>query len=95
MFTRPLEGINIQLNKILRVFYCYIFDYSNVQAVNFCQISEPSYIKIKELIIKTVPNETKKIGGEGLEVQIDETAICNGLIIKNPSSTLDDKKNVQ
>ncbi|KCZ76583.1 hypothetical protein H311_02415 [Anncaliia algerae PRA109] len=30
-----------------------------------------------------------------MEDQIDETAIFNGLIIKNPSSTLDDKKNVQ
>ncbi|KCZ75517.1 hypothetical protein H311_03505 [Anncaliia algerae PRA109] len=36
--------------------------------------------------------KTKKIGDEGLEVQIDEVAICNSFIVKNPSFTLDDKK---
>ncbi|KCZ76562.1 hypothetical protein H311_02435 [Anncaliia algerae PRA109] len=37
-----------------------------------------------------------KIGGSELHVQVVETAICNGMIIKNPSSTLDTKKkNVQ
>ena len=36
-----------------------------------------------------------KIGGEGIRVQLDETAICNGELISNPSSTLDNKPNVQ
>ena len=36
-----------------------------------------------------------KIGGEGIGVQFDETAICNGELIPNPSSTLDNKPNVQ
>ena len=36
-----------------------------------------------------------KIGGEGIRVQFDEIAICNGELIPNPSSTLDNKPNVQ
>ncbi|EEQ81210.1 hypothetical protein NCER_102502 [Vairimorpha ceranae BRL01] len=36
-----------------------------------------------------------KIGGEGIGVQFDETAICNGELIHSPSSTLHDKPNVQ
>ena len=36
-----------------------------------------------------------KISGEGIRVQFDETAICNGELIPNPSSTLDNKPNVQ
>ncbi|KAG0419986.1 hypothetical protein EQH57_0337 [Dictyocoela roeselum] len=31
-----------------------------------------------------------KIGGENIIVQVDETAICQGRIIENPSSGLDD-----
>ena len=36
-----------------------------------------------------------KIGGEGIRVQFDEAAICNGELNPNPSSTLDNKLNVQ
>ena len=36
-----------------------------------------------------------KIGGEGIGVQFDETAICNGELIPNPSSTIDNKPNIQ
>ena len=36
-----------------------------------------------------------KIGGEGIGVQFDETAICNGELIPNPSSTLDNKPYIQ
>ncbi|KCZ77872.1 hypothetical protein H311_01108 [Anncaliia algerae PRA109] len=33
------DGTNTPPIKILRIFYCYMFHYSNVQAINFCQIS--------------------------------------------------------
>ena len=36
-----------------------------------------------------------KMGGEGIGVQFDETAICNGELIPNPSSTLDNKPYIQ
>ncbi|KCZ75616.1 hypothetical protein H311_03405 [Anncaliia algerae PRA109] len=50
------DGTNIPPYKILRIFYSFIFDYSNVQSINLCQISEPSYEKIKDHIIKNLPN---------------------------------------
>ncbi|KCZ76957.1 hypothetical protein H311_02038 [Anncaliia algerae PRA109] len=40
------DGTNTPPIKILRIVYSSIFEYSNVQAINFCQISKPSYIKI-------------------------------------------------
>ena len=36
-----------------------------------------------------------KTGEEGIVVQFDETAICNGESIPNPSSTPNNKPNVQ
>ncbi|KAF9763923.1 hypothetical protein NGRA_0963 [Nosema granulosis] len=38
---------------------------------------------------------TFKIGGEDVEIQIDETEICNGKIIINPSSIYDSYPNIQ
>ena len=35
------------------------------------------------------------MGGECIGMQFDETAICNGELIPNPSCTLDNKHNVQ
>lgn len=63
-----------------------------------CEISEPTYIKIKDLILDVIgstANEVVKIGGEGQRVQVDETAICNGLIITDPSNSLDNIHGIQ
>ena len=46
-------------------------------------------------VISEQEPEIVKIVGEGIEAQCDETAICNGELIHNPSSTLDNKLNVQ
>ena len=46
-------------------------------------------------VISEQEPEMVKIGGEGIEVQFDETAICNGKLIPNPSSIQDNKHNVQ
>lgn len=92
------EGITIDCKKILRCFYCWVYSYTNYQAINLAQISEPSYIKIKGLINDVIGDETEvieKIGGAGVRIQIDETAICNGLVISDPSNTLDNLPNIQ
>ncbi|KCZ79517.1 hypothetical protein H312_03090 [Anncaliia algerae PRA339] len=34
------------------------------------------------------------LGGEGIAVQCDETAICNGHIISDPSHTNDERPNL-
>lgn len=86
------EGSKVEYFKILRVIYCYVFDYNLYQAVNFCQLSKPTFLKIKYIITFNLELLNQKIGGEDLEVQLDETAICNGMIITNPSNILDDKK---
>ena len=84
--------------KILRGMYCWVYDYTLAQAIDFCDCSETTYIKIKDLILQVTSEqepEMVKIGGEDIGVQFDETAICNGELIPNPSSTLDNKLNVQ
>ena len=78
--------------------YCWVYDYTLAQAIDFCDCSENTYIKIKDLILQVISEqepEMVKIGGEGIGVQFDETAICNGELIPNPSSTLDNKPNIQ
>jgi len=94
-FNSIFNDISIEYYKILRVIYCYVFEYNTTQTINFCEISKPTLIKIKDLITNSLTFSDLKIGGSELHVQVDEMAICNGMIIKNPSSTLDTKKNVQ
>lgn len=92
------EGLTIDCKKILRCFYCWVYSYTNYQAIAYVQVSEPSYIKMKDLIMDVLGSETgivERIGGEGVRVQIDETAICNGLVISDPSNSLDNLPNIQ
>lgn len=69
----------------------------NYIAINTCNISEPTYIKLKGYILKNIKEEINnrsiKIGGIGSVIQVDETAICRGSIIINPSSTEDEIAN--
>ncbi|KCZ73752.1 hypothetical protein H311_05289, partial [Anncaliia algerae PRA109] len=78
-----LHFINISIDKFLKIIYTYVFNFNNYQAMNFCQISEPTLIKFKDFITNSLFVENIKLGGDGYAVQIDETAICNGLIIIN------------
>lgn len=100
MYIKILKesSIKIELCFLLRAVYCFTLNYDNNQAVSACEISAPSYIKIKKEILKKIATYNKtnvKIGGEGIEVQLDETAICNGRIITDPSNTLDETAGVQ
>ncbi|WUR05165.1 DDE-TNP-IS1595 domain-containing protein [Vairimorpha necatrix] len=93
-----LEKIRNDANKVLKGIHCWIFNASSYHAVNLCKISEPTYIKLKNIIDELIgerEQEEKQIGGEGVEVQYDETAICNGLIIENPISVDDDIPGIQ
>ena len=56
------------------------------RVIDFCDCSENTYIKIKDLILQVISKqetEMVKVGGEGIGVQFDETAICNGELISN------------
>lgn len=91
-------GFNIEWFKVLRVIYCWVYNYTNYQAIALCQISEKTYIKLKELIMEQIGDNTtnnNQIGGADVRVQFDETAICNGLVVINPSSTLDNAPGIQ
>jgi hypothetical protein len=51
-----------------------------------------TYIEIKNILVSIISStrpEVIKIGGTGIRVQIDETAICNGLVVSNPSNRYD------
>jgi len=89
---------NIKFVKILRGMYCWVYDYTLAQAIDFCDCSKNIYIKIKDLILQVISEqepEMVKMGGEDIGAQCDETAICNRKLIPNPSSILDNKHNVQ
>ncbi len=90
-------NLNIEFKKILRGIYCWIYNYTNYQAINMCDISESTFIKIKDCILESFEdyNESIKIGGPDIRVQFDETAICNGKIITDPSNTEDNLPGTQ
>lgn len=91
-----LSGLNIPTYLILRCVYAWTLNYSNYQATHLSDISEPTFIKVKDRIPEWLEVDTEEmIGGVGVEVQIDETAICNGAIITNPSSAYDNTPNTQ
>ena len=56
----PKEGVligpplNIEFVKILRGMYCWVYDYTLAQAIDFCDCSETTYIKIKDLILQVI-----------------------------------------
>lgn len=85
-------NIRVEYFKVLRMFYCWTYNYTLYQAIGLCKVSENTYITLKDLILEKFgeePEDEIKIGGEDIRVQLDETAICNGMIISNPSSTYD------
>ncbi|WUR04946.1 DDE-TNP-IS1595 domain-containing protein [Vairimorpha necatrix] len=75
-----------------------LFNYTTYQAIDLCKICKNSFIKIKDTVMEIIASESDdsyQIGGTSVRVQFDETAICNGLIVSNPSSTLDSMPGIQ
>ncbi|KAG0433322.1 hypothetical protein DMUE_5423 [Dictyocoela muelleri] len=72
-------------------------NYTNYQATHLSEISEPTIIKIKDKKQKKLlrVDTTVKIGGEGVEIQIDRTEIRNSKIKINPYSTYHNNKFTQ
>ncbi len=70
----------------------------NIQSTVTVEISEPTYIKIKRRFISLMENDLERsslmLGGNGVAVQVDETAICRGRIISDPTSCYDNIPNV-
>ena len=56
---KPKEGskmafLNIKFVKILGGMYCWVYDYTLAQTIDFCDCSETTYIKIKDLILQVI-----------------------------------------
>ena len=46
--------LNIKFVKILGGMYCWVYDYTLAQTIDFCDCSETTYIKIKDLILQVI-----------------------------------------
>ncbi|KCZ79187.1 hypothetical protein H312_03427 [Anncaliia algerae PRA339] len=93
------KSVKLECKIILRAIFCFVLNLNNFQALNQLKINEKTYIKIKNILnlkIKNyLDNNSVRLGGCGVSVQCDETAICNGSLIIDPTHTQDDKPNTQ
>ncbi|KAG0421375.1 hypothetical protein DMUE_6296, partial [Dictyocoela muelleri] len=89
----------LEIHVLLRVIYCFIGNFDGIQTQLVSEISKTTIINIRQKIVGEIKDKKaflfQKIGGPGIRVQIDETAICRGKIILNPSNTLDDMEGIQ
>lgn len=81
----------IKVSTYLHTVYFYLFKLRNWQVMSFIDISTPTYIKLKSMIVKAMmeiskTKSTDKLGGVGKCVQIDETACCRRRLIYSPTS---------
>ncbi|KAG0425750.1 hypothetical protein DMUE_6014 [Dictyocoela muelleri] len=94
-----LERFKKPIYIFLRIVYGFSanFDYCQMEILG--EISKQTYSNVRKLIVSKIKSKENeiwgKIGGNGIAVQIDETAICRGRIIQNPSSTLDETPGIQ
>lgn len=86
---------NIKFELFLRLISIWLFNLPNYAVSFFGEISEKTFIKFKESMIEIYDHPVQKIGGVNIRIQVDETAIYDGLIISNPSKEFDNKENVQ
>lgn len=95
---QSLRGLNIVSCKILRRFQLWLLGLDICQGSSYCEISENTYIKIKDRIASAI-NEQRiligKIGGMDLRLQVDETANCDDRIISKVGIAFDFKDGIQ
>ncbi|KAG0420593.1 hypothetical protein EQH57_0084 [Dictyocoela roeselum] len=88
------KGCKIKINIIFRFIYCFVANFDQIQSSIITSLDLKTIIELRKKIIMKIKEKKdelfKKIGGENIRVQVDETAICRGKIIINPSDTLDD-----
>jgi transposase-like protein len=93
------ENPRILLTHYSRVIFSFVLGLNNSQACFISNISENTYIEIKSKIYPILRDEINELGtmlgGEGVALQVDETAICRGMIITNPTTTQDNIPNTQ
>lgn len=90
-----LTNTKLSLSYNLLLLNYYVHNIPNFCVNHFTEISESAYClfknKLYEIIKKS--NETIKIGGRGRRVQVDETIIVRGRLIRIPSAAYDEMTN--
>ncbi|KAG0420676.1 hypothetical protein EQH57_0055 [Dictyocoela roeselum] len=94
-----IESFKKPLNIFLRIIYGITINFDYCQMEIFTGVSPKTFLKIKKLVINMIKIKKErifnKIGGVNIIVQVDETAICQGRIIENPSSVHDEIPGIQ
>ncbi|KAI5151604.1 hypothetical protein ENBRE01_2252 [Enteropsectra breve] len=94
-YTPLFQGLNISCPKIqlpcyFKAIYKWVENCPEVNVLRNTGISKASYSLIKSIINRFVDADYSsfdvfKLGGTGLSVQVDETAICHGTLPHVPS----------
>jgi len=56
-----MASLNIEFVKILRGMYCWVYDYTLAQAIDFCDCSKNIYIKIKDPILQVISEQESEM----------------------------------
>lgn len=90
-----IQSPKIQIELYLLAIYKWIENVYEKDILRNLKISKFSYQLIKKHILKFIElereiEENKLLGSNGMKVQVDETVICHGFLLKSPSN-LDDE----
>ena len=78
------------MNEYLKAIFQWTIEFDTIQNEFYSDIAKNTIITIKDNIIsKLMVKKYEKIGGKRLVVVVDETAICRGRLILDPSNELD------
>lgn len=86
----------IPLNKVILFIYLLMADVNYRQFYLFFGISDSTTARIKQRVIRSckhfIEDHPIYIGGPGITVHLDETVLSRRGIIRNPTSTEDDRR---
>lgn len=93
MSCSVFKGTKIKLPTLLFSIYCIMGNISNYFFTALVDCSENSFIKLKNQLMEVqdiMLNNSERIGGEGIHIEVDETVVSRNGTIRNPSS-IDDE----
>lgn len=95
----PISTPKIPINKYLYAIYKWVENCTEKDVLRNCDFSKSAYQTIKGHIRDYTRYMrdgmlVEKLGGENMQVQVDETAISHGQLFHNPSNMEDEAKGV-